>query len=120
MLRRDTKSGNKENAPCIFSGMLFCGNCGKSMVRRLNRYKDKEIPYYVCSHITVPKGSRHSIKEELLEEIVLDMLEIHIKKIVDTQELATRIKDITVGYDQVLFQDLEINSITGRGTFETL
>ncbi|MFA9421950.1 MAG: hypothetical protein ACERLG_00115 [Sedimentibacter sp.] len=25
--------------------MLFYGDCGKSMVRRLNSYKDKEIPY---------------------------------------------------------------------------
>lgn len=112
LLRRDTKSVNKENAPYIFSGMLFCGDCGKSMVRRLNRYKDKEIPYYVCSSYNRSKScSRHSIKEELLEEIVLDMLEIHIKKMVDTQELTARIKDITVDYDQVLFQDLEIEKM---------
>lgn len=39
------------------------------------------------------------------------MLEMHIKKMVDTQELAARIKDITVDYDQVLFQDLEIEKM---------
>ncbi len=45
-------------------------------VEALKRYKDKEIPYYVCSSYNRSKScNRHSIKEELLEEIVLDMLD---------------------------------------------
>ena len=39
LLKRDTRALNKENSPYMFSGMIFCGDCGKGMVRRLNRYQ---------------------------------------------------------------------------------
>jgi ribosomal protein L14 len=112
LLKRDTRSLNKDNSPYMFSGMIFCGDCGKSMVRRLNRYKNKEITYYICSSYNRSKTcTRHSIKEEVLKEIIFNQLERHIKTMVNVQEFASRIKDVNVDYEQVLFYDVEVDKM---------
>lgn len=54
-----------------FTGLLFCADCKKPLIRRVNRYKGRERVFYICS--TKNKGlgcSRHSIAEDILEEQV--------------------------------------------------
>lgn len=59
----------------FFTGMLFCGDCGEQMIRRVNRYKNTQKVYYICSTKNRGEGcTRHSIPEEALKQLVLEMI----------------------------------------------
>lgn len=86
---KPTKS-NIDTIPSIYSGFLTCVDCGKKMVRNTAYYTDKvagKTTYnrYVCS--TCKKlGSKacnsHLIREDVLNDIMIDILDIMIKSIV--------------------------------------
>ena len=42
----DTRTSPQKDKVYLFSGILVCGCCGSRMVRKTNRYKDKEYHYY--------------------------------------------------------------------------
>lgn len=84
MLKRDTRcvSGSTEVYP--LSGFLFCGDCGRSMVRKSVSAREKKYLYYVCS------GSRrthdctqHSIGAAELERKVFRALHDQIELVID-------------------------------------
>lgn len=55
----------------LFAGMLYCGDCGGAMTRRITHYGEKERIFFICS--TKNKGlgcTRHSISQEVLEKAV--------------------------------------------------
>jgi DNA invertase Pin-like site-specific DNA recombinase len=47
LLASDTRAASKEKAVYIFSGKLFCADCGNSMVRKLVPSGGKKYAYYV-------------------------------------------------------------------------
>ncbi len=58
----------KSGAPHLFSGLLFCGDCGSPMIRRLNRCKGDARVHFICGKGNRGRGcSRHSVSEEELE-----------------------------------------------------
>ena len=72
----------------LFSGMIFCGDCGASMVRKTVPAGEKKYVYYICSaHKQDKSCSPHRIRDITLEEIVLDSLKQHISEVVDMSEL---------------------------------
>ena len=71
LLKSDGRKSPKTGKISPFVGLLFCGDCGEQMIRRVNRYKEKESIYYICSTKNRGDGcSRHSIEESELWEIV--------------------------------------------------
>ena len=71
LLKTDGRRSPKTGKTSAFAGLLFCGDCGEQMVRRVNRYKEKEKVYYICSTKNRGEGcSRHSIEENELKDIV--------------------------------------------------
>lgn len=72
MLLRDV---NSRGIPGLFSGMLFCKDCGSQMIRRVVKYKDKTNVFYICgSHNDSGECSRHSVKEDELKDVVEHLL----------------------------------------------
>ena len=72
MLLRDV---NSRGVPSLFSGMLFCKDCGSQMIRRVVKFKDNTNVFYICgSHNDSGECSRHSIKEEELKDVVEHLL----------------------------------------------
>lgn len=64
----------------IFKGKIFCGHCGKNLHRERNtRIKTADIFYFKCiSNYRIYKGycnSGKAIKEEIISQIVLDIIE---------------------------------------------
>ncbi len=56
----------------LFSGFLFCGDCGKPMARRVNRYQGKDTVTFICTTRNKGRGcSRHSIREKEAAGLVL-------------------------------------------------
>ena len=72
LLQTGTRAGEGGRVSHIYTGILFCGDCGKPLVRRVNRYKGRVSVSFICP--TSNKGgncSRHRIPEEVLGCLVL-------------------------------------------------
>lgn len=83
LLQTDTRAGG-EKRPHIYAGILFCGDCMKPMIRRVNRYKGKVSVSFICP--TKNRGgncSRHRISEETLERLVLTGLRTQAASLLD-------------------------------------
>ena len=92
-----------------YAGLLFCGDCGMSMVRRKSKYKEKEIINYICSGYNRNGDcSRHSIREKMLDEIVAGELNRYICILCDTQSILEKIGQMEDGFENVMEQDAEI------------
>lgn len=88
VLQCDTRRSPDGKAVQLFSGMVFCGDCGASMVRKTVPAGEKKYVYYVCSaHKQNKSCSPHRMRDTALEEIVLDSLKQHISEVVDMSEL---------------------------------
>lgn len=88
VLKCDTRRSPGGKAVGLFSGMIFCGDCGASMVRKTVPAGEKKYVYYVCSaHKQDKSCSPHRIRDNALEEIVLDSLKQHISEVVNMREL---------------------------------
>ena len=70
LLKKDTRTGPKQNNIYLFSGFLRCKDCGKAMAR--SKVKDKV--YYFCRTYkdqSKTACTKHSIRHESLETAVL-------------------------------------------------
>ena len=79
LLETDGRAYAGEKKSHMFTGLLFCGDCGKPMIRRINHYKEGEKVYFICS--TKNKGlgcSRHSIPEDDLKYLILEALRLKL------------------------------------------
>ena len=109
LLNLDTRKSPEEETLFMLSGLMFCGECGRSMVRRCNRYKDKQSIYYICATYNKGKGcSRHSIGQSVVEDILLDAIKRHIEHVARLDELLSTIRDREVNYDDIVANDREI------------
>ena len=104
MMLRDVKQST--DIPHILSGMLYCKDCGSSMVRRKVKSKNGHNIFYICSHYN-NKGdcTRHSIKEDYLLDMTLFALKDYLKK-----------------YNELLSQvnKLDVSKVTFNIDFESL
>ena len=88
VLKCDTRRSPDDKAVGLFSGMLFCGDCGASMIRKTVPAGEKKYVYYVCSaHKQDKSCSPHRMRDTALEEIILDSLRQHIREVVNMSEL---------------------------------
>lgn len=75
LLRVPVRAGKNTGRAHLFAGLLFCADCKKPLIRRINRYKGKEKVFYICS--TKNKGlgcSRHSIEEHVLQDYLDEII----------------------------------------------
>lgn len=80
MLKRDLNNSRGKDKIDIFTGMLFCKECGSSLIRRTVKYKEREEVFYICSKYNKEKScKRHSIKEETLIKAVSEIIKAYIE-----------------------------------------
>ncbi len=88
ILSLDTRRAPETEAVPLFSGMVFCGECGASMVRKTIPSGKKKFVYYVCSaHKQDKSCSPHRMRDTALEEIVLDTTKQYIRDVIDLDDL---------------------------------
>ena len=88
VLALDTRTSIGGQAVELFSGLVFCGECGSSMVRKTIPSGKKKYVYYVCSaHKNEKRCFSHSIRDRALEEIVLELVQQHIRDVIDLDAL---------------------------------
>ena len=81
LLAKDTRIAPGEPRLYLFGGLLSCGDCGGNLIRRTNSYKGEKTVFYICSSYNKKKDqcSRHSIREDVLIQLVMDSLKMYSK-----------------------------------------
>ena len=87
-LALDTRTSVSGRAVELFSGMVYCGECGSAMVRKTVPSGKRKYVYYVCAaHKEHKTCSAHSLRDTALDEIVLEALKKHIRDVIDLADL---------------------------------
>lgn len=128
MLLRDVKRSKEK--PYLLSGMLYCKDCGSSMIRRTLKNKGSESIFYICSDYNNGGDcSRHSIKEDEVLHRMAKAMNEHLGQFRELIEKASKLDvstlNIKVEFDslnaekkkyemlrQSLYMDLEDGLIT--------
>ncbi len=104
----------------IFSGLVYCKDCGKKMTGTTDRYKGKRYPLYRCMYHYRPLpvcGNSKSLNERKLEEYLVKNLE----NLVFT-DIAVKDKEGIVDYKKLIeatekkmlrLKDLYVNELIG-------
>lgn len=109
LLALDTRKAPNEENLYLFSGLLFCGECGRGMVRKKVRRKEKTFIYYICSTNNRGKGcSRHSVRESSISEIVLESINRHISQLAKQEELLQMVDSMNMDAESAIAHDKEI------------
>ena len=109
LLRTDCRSASGKNTSHLYSGLLFCGDCGEQMTRRIVRHGSSTRVYYICSNYNKNKKcSRHSIPEEDLDRLVLYGIKSRIGIILDQMAVVVGVKNLDMRYDDIVAFDKEI------------
>lgn len=88
VLTLDTRRSPDDSSVQLFSGMVFCGECGASMVRKTVPSGKKKYVYFVCSaHKQDKSCSSHGIRDEALEEVVLETVKQYIRDVIDLDDI---------------------------------
>lgn len=85
LLLLDTRTSPEKEEVYALSGLVFCGGCGQSMVRRRAQQK---YSYFHCNIHKSGKGcSPHLINTEKLEQLVLEGIQTQIALVLDAEEV---------------------------------
>jgi hypothetical protein len=88
VLALDTRTSASGKAVELFSGMVYCGECGSAMIRKTVPSGKKKYTYSVCAaHKHEKTCFAHSMRVEALDEIVLDALKKYIQDVIDLSNL---------------------------------
>lgn len=112
LLRTDGRKSMDTGNASPFMGLLFCGDCGEQMVRRVNRYKDTVKVYYICSTKNRGDGcSRHSIEEQTLKDIVTESVRHYANTFLKEKQLFERSVQFETNFESVSRYDKEIERL---------
>ncbi len=127
---RTLKNTNKIN---MFSSILKCGDCGRTMAIKRDFYKTNKVEYiyYVCRTYRMygkDKCNSHSIKAEVLEKMILDEINEYISRCkvtiedyvstIDIDILNAKIKKLNGEKDKIfslkrsIYEDWKLGDLT--------
>lgn len=108
LLKTVSRSGDGEEYAHMFSGLLFCGDCGEPMARRVSRYKGRERLSFICSARNKGKScTRHNISEKELREVVLECLKIQMAVLTDRGKLQSYMEGMEVKFEEIRLLERE-------------
>ena len=88
VLAMDTRTAEAGQPVELFSGLVFCGECGGPMVRKTIPSGRKKYVYFVCgAHKERKVCFPHTLRADALDGIVLTELQRYIQNILDLAEL---------------------------------
>ena len=97
IMSRDTRLGN-DGILSMFAGHIKCADCKRAMMKRQASYyknKPRKYYYYCCStYVRKSQGlcSKHTIRNDKLEEAVLEAVKFQISLVIDADRV---IRDIS-------------------------
>jgi len=112
LLKVDIRAKAGEACSHLFAGLLFCGDCGKPMYRRMNRYKGTVKVCFICPSRNRGQGcTRHSIPEEELKETVFGTLQTYLSVFLDVCSQLEHLQKMEVEFDEVARFDKEMERL---------
>ncbi|MDE7201527.1 MAG: recombinase family protein [Lachnospiraceae bacterium] len=109
LLKTDGRVSPVTEENSLFTGILFCGDCGEQMVRRVNRYKNSRRVYYICSTKNRGEGcSRHSIEEEQLKGMAAEMVRHYANCFLEEKRIFQKVLDMETNFESIVRYDTEI------------
>lgn len=115
LLKADGRVSTATEGNSLFTGILFCGDCGEQMIRRINRYKDTCKAYYICSTKNRGDGcSRHSIEEEQLKEIIAEMIRHYANCFLEEKQMFEKALEMEPNFESIVRYDTEIARLKGE------
>ncbi len=113
----DTRRSERRDMVYPFSGLLYCGNCMNTMVRKTVKSSTKDYVYYICSTYKADKYqcTSHRISELSLNKTVLAVLNTLINLIVKAEEMLIFYENMPMNdsqyikvYRRIVFQENEL------------
>lgn len=93
LLGKDLRVAPNRETVYLFSGLLVCGDCKETLIRKAAVSNGKEYAYYICStNHSAGSCSSHRISEAFLYEIVLNLLNKHIEAVAALQNLFKNVR----------------------------
>ena len=112
LLKTDSRKSPQTGLSGMFAGLLFCGDCGEQMIRRVVRYKGKQKVYYICSTKNRGEGcSRHSMEENVLKMLVENTVKRHANTFLEEKRLFDSAKGKEADFAAVSGCDREIQRL---------
>lgn len=101
-----------------FSGRIFCGDCGAAAVRKSVTTDGKKYAYFVCSQNKADRTtcSKHSIREDYLNDAVLATVQAHIKVVLDMEQALQQIE--ALAWEKQELKKIEANITIQQDTVE--
>ena len=88
VLAMDTRTSPGNDAVELFSGMVYCGECGAAMVRKTVLSGKKKYIYYVCAaHKNEKTCYAHSLRDSILEEIILESVKRQVQNVLGMEKI---------------------------------
>lgn len=87
LLLQDTRIAPDQETVSLFSGLIFCGDCGQNMVKNGVCKAGKTYSYYMCCTNRAKKGcSSHRIPEQTVADSVLASVKEHISTVLEIEK----------------------------------
>ena len=88
LMEKDTRVSPEEKNVYPLSGLVFCGDCGQNMIRRMSSKNGKKYHYYYCTTYKYTKECKaHNISEQMLFEAVLNTIQNTLSFLSEATEL---------------------------------
>ena len=92
LMAKDTRISGETGQLHLFSGLMFCGNCGQSMTVKTTKKNGKSYVYYICStHKRYGSCKNNNVSSKTVEETVLVSIRQQIAALLSAEELSDNI-----------------------------
>ena len=109
LLKKDTRTNPGQEGTYLFSGILYCPDCGRQMIRRKTSHKGKQTIFYICKTYNVEKScTRHSIKEQELLPLVREAVRAQMQMLADAEEILKAAEDAMEGIEPFFQTDTRL------------
>lgn len=86
----------------IFTGLLFCGDCGQPLIRRLSRTQNSERVSFICPTRNRGRGcSRHRVGEEEMKTVLLVAMRQQAALFVNRERLLAGLERAEVDFGEI-------------------
>ena len=109
ILQEDTRASAENATVHPYCGRIFCGDCGAPIVRKTAVSDGKRYVYYVCGANKADSHtcSKHSIREEILDDAVLVTIQRQIEIALDMDAALRQIE--TLSWERTELRKIEAN-----------
>ena len=112
LLTLDTRIAPGNTEVYLFSGILVCGKCGETLIRRMISCSGEKYVYYGCyDKKRTLKCKGVSIRESVIEEVILKAIQKHIELLVEMDAVLKFIDERSMQKAEIVYLDNQIDDL---------